>query len=121
MPSILFKCKGNICRSPAAELLLRYYRPDWHIFSVATTPNTIGETMHPRMIFEFKKRGYPISNLPREVYYQDWIIEQMGDFDQIHDLHAEGIQDPYITGNFSAAFIEIDQYIKNVVIASIED
>lgn len=120
MVAILFKCKGNICRSPCAELLLRYYRPKWVVFSVATTPNTIGQTMHPKMIEQLQKRGYPVPADPRPVFYQDWVIEKMKDFDEIHDLHIEGISDPYITGNFAATFYEIKEYIEFVV-TSIEN
>jgi protein-tyrosine phosphatase len=116
MASILFICKGNICRSPAAEIILKNLRPDWFVFSVASTPNTVGQKIHPQIVNELRARGYTIPDKQRPVYNIDDILSYITEFDQIHDLHAEGIQDPYITLRYGDAIDEIEDYIKNIIL-----
>jgi hypothetical protein len=111
---ILFKCKGNICRSPAAEIILRAMKPEWQVFSCATTPNTTGQKLHPGMKRVLEYYNFPISHPDREVIYQDDILEFMPYFDEIHDLHLEGISDPYITGHFNKTVQELIQYIETM-------
>lgn len=113
---ILFKCKGNICRSPAAEIILKTCKQDWMVFSCATTPHCIGHTIHNGVVKALKDLGYPVIDPKRPVIYQDWIIEAMPFFDEIHDLHEAGIQDPYVTGNFNAAILEIMEYISDNIL-----
>lgn len=113
---ILFKCKGNICRSPAAEIILKAYRPDWQVFSCATTPNTIGQSIHPNIIYALKGLNFHVPDLHRPVMYQDWILEYMPYFDEIHDLHLEGISDPYHTHRFRDSCMEIIDYIQTIIL-----
>jgi protein-tyrosine-phosphatase len=117
---ILFKCKGNICRSPAAELILKAHRPDWQVFSCATTPHCIGDVMHPEMRSALKWFGYA-ANRQRPVIYQDWILERMKFFDEIHDLHEAGISDPYRTGDFKETTLELMTYITNNILGDEDD
>ena len=82
MTSILFTCKGNICRSPAAEIILKNLRPHWFVFSAASTANTKGQVIHYQIINELKARGYKITDPQRPVYQIDDILDYIEDFDE---------------------------------------
>jgi hypothetical protein len=114
--NILFKCKGNICRSPAAEIILKNLYPDMIVFSCATTNNTIGQTIHPDMVTALRTCHYEVPDPKRPVVAQDWIIEYLPLFDEIHDLHAEGISDPFLTGNHMKTVLEIMEYIRDIIL-----
>lgn len=60
---ILFVCTGNICRSPAAEVILRTKRPDVLVDSAAMGPWHIGEPPYSLMQDLAAKRGYDMSVL----------------------------------------------------------
>ena len=60
---ILFVCLGNICRSPAAEGVLRALRPDWRIDSAGTSNWHVGEPPYGPMQAAAKARGYDLSSL----------------------------------------------------------
>ena len=57
---ILFICHGNICRSPAAEMVLRTLMPDARVDSAATTTEEIGNGIYPPMRRALERRGIPV-------------------------------------------------------------
>lgn len=66
MISVLFVCLGNICRSPAAEAILRQIAQDraigdLHVHSCGTGDWHIGQLADERMREAAKVRGYTIS------------------------------------------------------------
>ena len=71
MYRILFVCMGNICRSPAAEGLLRdrFQReaPQWldriDIDSAGTHPYHVGRSPDPRMHDAARRRGIDLSSM----------------------------------------------------------
>lgn len=60
---ILCVCLGNICRSPAAEGVLRALLPDAVIDSAGTSDWHVGEAPYPPMIAAARARGLDISGL----------------------------------------------------------
>ena len=58
---ILFICHGNICRSPAAEMVLRTLMPDAQVDSAATTTEEIGNGIYPPMRRALERSGDPCS------------------------------------------------------------
>ncbi|WP_138468542.1 low molecular weight protein-tyrosine-phosphatase [Poseidonocella sp. HB161398] len=63
MPRILFVCLGNICRSPAAEGVLRALEPDWEIDSAGTGDWHVGEPPYGPMQQAAQARGYELGGL----------------------------------------------------------
>lgn len=65
---ILFVCLGNICRSPAAEGVMKKLASEYpiQIDSAGTAGYHIGELPDPRMIAHAKKRGYDLTSRARK-------------------------------------------------------
>ncbi len=62
---ILILCTGNSCRSQMAEGYLKYYCPDWEIYSAGTQP---AEKVNPYAIQVMLEDGIDISsNKPKSV------------------------------------------------------
>lgn len=107
---ILFTCKGNICRSPAAQFMLQQKRTDLIVDSAAFTPNTAGQFVNAGMAKTLYNNGYKYYVNPfRRVKHistfnlNDW---------EVHNLHEAGISDPYLTGDFKTTMNEIAEYIN---------
>jgi len=69
---ILFVCMGNICRSPAAEAIMKMtieknnLSDKIEIDSAGTIEYHSGESADPRMIVHAKKRGYEVDSIARQ-------------------------------------------------------
>ncbi len=67
MPSLLFVCLGNICRSPAADgiahSLSKQRGLDWRIDSAGTGAWHVGKTPDERMMMAAAVRGIDLSPL----------------------------------------------------------
>jgi protein-tyrosine phosphatase len=77
MKRILFVCLGNICRSPAAEAVLRAKSAargvDLHIESAGTGGWHAGDGADARMIRAAAKRGYALdAHRARQVEFSDF-------------------------------------------------
>lgn len=70
-PRILFVCLGNICRSPAAEGVLRSLRPDWQIDSAGTSDWHIGEPPYDPMQTAARARGVDLAPLRARQFSAD--------------------------------------------------
>jgi protein-tyrosine phosphatase len=64
IPSVLFVCTGNICRSPTAQALLLHKAAalgvQVHTDSVAVTEEEIGNPPDRRALQELRRRGVPM-------------------------------------------------------------
>ena len=95
--SILFVCMGNICRSPAAEIIFRKLveeaglTDDLKIDSAGTINYHTGNPPDPRMSETLSRRGYEIRGCARQVQAEDLerfdLILAM-DEDNLADLRA---------------------------------
>ncbi|MDR2231718.1 MAG: low molecular weight phosphotyrosine protein phosphatase [Tannerella sp.] len=78
MKRILFVCLGNICRSPAAEGILKQkvlekgLEANFHIDSAGTYGYHTGELPDVRMRRHASQRGYQLTSLARRVTYKDF-------------------------------------------------
>ena len=72
MLKVLFICLGNICRSPAAEGILKSYieqenlHDDIYVDSAGTINYHTGELPYPEMRKHAKIRGYELTHLARQ-------------------------------------------------------
>lgn len=82
--SILFVCLGNICRSPAAEGIMRHIVSEpgatgsWIIDSAGTSRYHIGDLPDHRMRLHARRRGIELTHRCRQVTESDF-----DDFDLI--------------------------------------
>lgn len=90
--SILFVCLGNICRSPAADGVMRKKAEeaglDLRIDSAGIGAWHVGQLPDPRMRQCGRKRGYDLSHRARQVSAADF-----GDFDIIMGMDAQNMAD----------------------------
>jgi protein-tyrosine phosphatase len=74
---ILFVCLGNICRSPAAEIVFRQQAADagrsdeFHIDSAGTIGHHQGSPPDPRMSDALKRQGFTVSGRARKIETKD--------------------------------------------------
>lgn len=91
MPSVLFVCLGNICRSPTAEAVFRAKSKglDIHIDSAGTGAWHIGNPPDPRSRAEGERRGYSFAGqAARKVDVRDFTT-----FDYILAMDAANLRD----------------------------
>ena len=139
MIKILFICHGNICRSVAAEMVLKQMareqgRRDLTIASAAATREEIGNDIYPPMKKALAAAGYRCEphaarQTTREDYFRwDYIIgmdsENLWDMKRIYGGDPEGklsllmdwagmpgqeIDDPWYTRDFRGALKQIEE------------
>lgn len=131
---ILFVCLGNICRSPAAEGVVRALMPDVSTDSAGTSGWHLGEPPYPPMQAAARARGIEIGDLrARQFDGGDfarfdliigmdadnlaWIeaLRPTGDATPVRvfteylpDGEADHVPDPYYTRDFDGALDLID-------------
>lgn len=72
---ILFLCHGNINRSAAGEVILKYLQPDWNVKSAALKDTKGGEITTLKMRTALAERGFPtdgIRSTPVSQELVDW-------------------------------------------------
>ncbi|KNE62358.1 hypothetical protein AMAG_07584 [Allomyces macrogynus ATCC 38327] len=78
MPSVLFVCLGNICRSPLCEAVLKKLVRDkgleveFQIDSAGTSAYHIGETPDDRTVSVCLEHGVPVDHRARQVTTKDF-------------------------------------------------
>lgn len=104
MTKILFVCLGNICRSAAAEEVMRQVvrraglESDFVLDSAGISNYHQGELPDPRMRAHAARRGYKLTHLSRPVTYQDFFDFDMligmddSNMDALHD-RAPGVEE----------------------------
>jgi len=137
---ILFVCLGNICRSPAAEGVLRTLAPHCDTDSAGTGHWHVGEAPYPPMQAAAKARGHDISDLRARQFHPgdfeafDLIIamdaQNQRDIetqrpkgsetpvrlltDYAPDTGMDHVPDPYYTRDFDAALDLIERAAKGL-------
>lgn len=94
MTRVLFICMGNICRSPAAEIVFRKMTEDagrgdeFHLDSAGTIGFHKGSPPDPRMSAHLAKRGYAVEGRSRQLVAAD-----LKDFDILLTMDGENLAD----------------------------
>ena len=145
MIKILFICHGNICRSAAAEVVLKQMaaeagRKDLAVASAAATREEIGNDIYPPMKKALVNRGYACAphaarQTTREDYGKwDYIIgmddENLWDMKRIYGGDPDGklsmlldwagqagreIDDPWYTRDFTGALRQIEEGCRGLL------
>ena len=138
---ILFVCLGNICRSPAAEGVVRSLAPHLITDSAGTGGWHVGEAPYGPMQTAARARGYDISDLrarqfsPMDFSLFDLIVAM--DTENLHDIETlrpageitpvrlftdyapdagtDTIPDPYYTQDFESALNLIEICARGLV------
>ncbi len=91
MPSVLFVCLGNICRSPTAEAVFRHQAMkaglEIRIDSAGTSAAHQGERPDPRSMAAGQRRGYDFSGQ----YSRQVTAADFGDFDYILAMDSQNL------------------------------
>lgn len=131
---VICVCLGNICRSPAAEGVLRTLAPDWHVASAGTGGWHVGDAPYAPMQQAAKARGYDLSTLraaqfsAQDFHKYDLILAMDAqNLSDIEDLRPKGadtavqlfadqdVPDPYYTRDFDGALTLIEQAAKTLI------
>lgn len=103
--SLLFVCMGNICRSPAAENVMRHaleresLSDQFELDSAGTIGFHAGRAPDPRMSEAARRRGFPTGGSARQVTRADldlfdWILvmdrENLEDVEALARRHGPG-------------------------------
>lgn len=86
---VLFVCLGNICRSPAAEAILRGIAPNVECDSAGTSNWHAGEPPNPPMRELVERQGYDMTSLRA----RQFTMADFGNFDLIVAMDARNLSD----------------------------
>ena len=131
---VLCVCLGNICRSPAAEGVLRKLAPDWEIDSAGTGGWHVGDPPYGPMQEAARARGYDLSALrARQFAAEDFdrfdlilamdrqnrrdieALRPAGNATDVRLLADRDVPDPYYTRDFDGALSLIEQAARALV------
>jgi low molecular weight protein-tyrosine phosphatase len=123
---ILFVCLGNICRSPAAEAILKKRLRDEnlqdiiYVDSAGTAGYHVDESPDPRMIGYAAKRGYTIEHTTRKFNP----VKDFSEFDYIITMDNENFNDVKSHDNlnkYSHKLFKMAEFCKNSKIDEVPD
>ena len=145
MTKILFICHGNICRSVMAEFVMKELCRQagaehlLEIASAAVSTEEIGNDIYPPAKRKLREKGIPFDfhaarQITRADYaYYDYIIcadrsnvrwlERIIGEDTAHKVslmmawmdHTRDVADPWYTGDFEAAYQDIEQSCRAIL------
>lgn len=125
MTRVLFICMGNICRSPAAEIIFRKMveeaglRERFEIDSAGTIGYHEGSPPDPRMCSHLESRGYEISGRSRPLRESD-----LEHFDLLLTMDEENLADTLRLdrkGEFSERIKPFVDYLTEHAVERIPD
>ena len=137
MKKIIFVCHGNICRSPAAEYIMKKLSSDFIVISRATSYEEIGNDIYPPMKRELIKNNIPFDrHYASRITYEDYIdadyifymddenyyslMNRFGSSDKILPIYKytpsiNEIEDPWYTGRFDVVFRQIKECLIDIL------
>ena len=137
MKKIIFVCHGNICRSVAAEYIMKSLTNNFVIVSRATSYEEIGNDIYPPMKRELIKNSIPFDrHYAQRISYQDFetsdyifymdnenyysLKRMFGESDKILPIYKytpsiTEIEDPWYTGHFDLVVRQITECLKDIL------
>ena len=137
MKKIVFVCHGNICRSVAAEYIMKSMTDQYEAISRATSFEEIGNDIYPPMKRELANNNIPFERhyarrIDRDdyasadyVFYMDdenysFLYRMFGDDPKIKPIYEwtpsiTEIEDPWYTGRFNVVVNQITQCVKDIL------
>ena len=134
---IIFICHGNICRSVAAEFIMKSMSNDYDICSRATSFEEIGNDIYPPMKRELLNNNIPFErHYAQRINYNDYqeadyifymddenyafLYRMFGDDEKIKPVYEwtpsiKEIEDPWYTGRFNVVVSQLKQCIKDIL------
>ena len=144
MKTIIFVCHGNICRSPAAEWIMKHLlqsyslEEDFFVFSRATSLEEIGNDIYPPMkralynkeipFYQHHAERITLEELERADYvfymdslnksYMERLFGHLPEKCQIITKYSENIgfiDDPWYTGQFEEVVEQITECCQDII------
>ena len=137
MKKVIFVCHGNICRSPAAEYIMKHLSKDYDVCSRATSYEEIGNDIYPPMKRELSRHGirydrHYATRITREdyedadyIFYMDNenqynLYRMFGESSKILPIYKftpniNEIEDPWYSDRFDLVFNQIYLCIQNII------
>ena len=138
MKKIIFVCHGNICRSVAAEYIMKSLCDNqFEIISRATSYEEIGNDIYPPMKRELLRNNIPFQrHYAQRIDYQDFessdyifymdqeniysLKRMFGDSDKILPIYKwtpsiNEIEDPWYTDRFNVVVRQITTCVKDIL------
>lgn len=137
MKKIIFICHGNICRSPAAEYIMKHLSKEYDVSSKATSYEEIGNDIYPPMRRVLNQHNIPFdrhyaSRITNKdfleadyIFYMDEenhysLIRMFGNSNKILPIYQytssiNEIEDPWYTGRYEFVFKQIYQCVKDIL------
>ena len=141
MKKIVFVCHGNICRSVAAEYIMKSLTDKYEVISRATSYEEIGNDIYPPMKRVLSSYGVPFGrHSAKRIDYEDYessdyifymdeenmysLLRMFPHSNKIYPIYKYSasineIEDPWYTGRFDLVFKQIKQCIIDIL-ANIE-
>ena len=137
MKKIVFVCHGNICRSVAAEYIMKSMSNQYVVISRATSFEEIGNDIYPPMKRELLSNNIPFERhyarrIDRDdymsadyIFYMDeenysFLYRMFGNDPKIKPIYEwtpsiTEIEDPWYTGRFNVVVQQITECIKDIL------
>ena len=136
MNRICFVCLGNICRSPMAEYMMKYYAKDrdFIISSRGTSYEEEGNDIYPPAKEKLREKNIPFSRhqatcLEKDDYdsFDFFYCMEKSNYNRVLTIFGEDplhkvkclldrdISDPWYTGNFEETYQDLLEGIHNIV------
>ena len=138
MDKIIFVCHGSICRSPAAEFIMKSFTAKFDVSSRSVSLEEIGNDIYPPMKRELVKRGIKLdrhfaSRITKKdieearcIFYMDssnrYYLERL--FGPLNDKimpiniftpEIDEIEDPWYTDNYAKVVDQITKCVKDII------
>ena len=136
-PHIIFICHGSICRSPAAEFILKNLSSDYEVISRAVSYEEIGNDIYPPMKIALRKADIPFDyhsakHITKEdcdwadyIFYMDnenfyRLNRLFPNSNKLHPIYKwtpsiNEIEDPWYTGNYDKVVRQINECVKDII------